>query len=117
MINDNYLLFKIIYEKYFPWEKLLIPYSHKKKLSEKGFTKFLLDFEICPNLISKNRETDIFEEMYLKNNQILNIFKEFSKYNLGTCFTIFSLISSIYLVAVSSYLSSNDDENCNLYFK
>ena len=114
MIKDNYTLFKMIYVKYFPWENLTISYSHKKKLSEKGFNKFLSDFEIYPNLISKKIEMEILEEMYLKNDKILNLFTEFSAYNLGTCFTIFSFITSIYLVALSSYKSSDYDDNCNI---
>lgn len=114
IIQDNYTMFKVIYENYFPWEKLHIAYSQKKTLSEKAFSKFLEDFEICPNLISIKRGSEIFEEMYLKNTQIENIFIDFTKYNLGSSFTIFFLISAVFLIAIVSYdgIRFETEEKC-----
>jgi hypothetical protein len=119
IIQDNYTMFRVIYENYFPWEKLNIAYSQKKKLSEKAFGKLLEDFEICPNLVSIKRGSEIFEEMYLKSTQIVNIFSDFTKYNLGSSFTIFFLISALFLIAIVSYegIQYETEEKCKLYFK
>lgn len=110
-IEFNNLLFKSLYEKYFSWESLNISNSQKKELSFKGFEKFLCEFEICPNLISRNKAYELFEETFTIGKTISALFPE-QKWNslrLGTSFTCLYFIIMLYLIAISSYF--HDEKN------
>jgi hypothetical protein len=104
-IGLNHILFKSLYEKYFAWEILNISNSQKKELSFKGFEKFLIDFEICPNLVSRNKAYELYEETFAVGKLILAIFseKKWDSLKIGTSFTSFYFIIMIYLIAICSY--------------
>jgi hypothetical protein len=114
MIEENFLLFKVVYDNYFPWEKLNIAYTQKKRLSEKGFQKFIDDFELCPNLVSKMKGIEIFEEMFLKSSEIQSAFNDLRNLHIGSSFGIFYLVSALFLISVVSYENLNEtfEENC-----
>ena len=105
IIETNFELFKSIYEKYFPWETLNISNSQKKNLSFKSFEKFLFDFEICPNLISRIKAYELFEETFLNGKSIFKIFAEekWISMTIGTSFSSLYFIIMIYLISISSY--------------
>ena len=106
-IEKFFVLFVKLYEKYFSWEFSNIANTRKKDLSEKSLLKFLKEFEMCPDLISKNKVSEIFENLCHHAIPILKLFLENDfPGKFGTSFTIYNFIISLFIVSLISY---NDD--------
>jgi len=113
-----------IYEKYFPWENLNVSNYQKSKLSEKTFIKLCKDFDISPNIVSMTKSNEIFQNVIMSHKIIFNIFdalkqseeelenKSLDLTNKGTYFTLYHLISTLYLISVHNMCSlSNFQDN------
>lgn len=127
--NKHYILkhfycISKIYDKYFPWENLNVSNYQKSKLSEKTFNKFCKDFDISPNIVSLTKTNEIFQNVIMSHKIIFNIFDALKQNeedleiqsldltNKGTYFTLYHLISSLYLISVHNMCSlSNFKDN------
>ena len=120
LLKNNFYLFIRIYEKYYSWEFSNIINTKKNELSEKSYLKFLRDFELCPYLVSKNKAVEIYENINNNKNLILKSFlNDYFPKNLGSSFTIYSFVLSLFLISLNSYnndfeSASNDFSNLTL---
>lgn len=120
LIEQNYLLFTKIYNKYFCFEKLIISKSQKSHLSQRAFCKLMRDFEVCPYYISVTQLNDIFNELMNTPDFSIEIISKIINSevnsNTGMYFTLYHFIVSLYLVAVFNIINTqkeNDDSNIN----
>jgi len=116
-IEKNFFLFIKLYEKYFPWEFSKLENAKKKEYSLKSYMKFLTDFELTPSLISKNKAVQIYENLIHLKSDLQSVFSdnEFPT-NMGTSFTIYSFIYSVFLISLNS-LTKDNESYSNEYCK
>ena len=115
IIENNYLLFAKIYLKYFCFEKLKIANKQKNHLSNRAFLKVMNDFEISPFYINFKILNEIFDNIILYKDFIIEIFDKLINVemcpNEGMYFTLYHFIMSIYLIAINNIIISNKNNN------
>ena len=115
IIEENYLLFLKIYQKYFCFENLKISRTQKNHLSQKAFTKVMEDFGICPIYLNAVQIEEIFDRIIDNRDYTEKIMNDFINIDLcnndGMWFTLFHFINGVYLVAIFNVMISNYDEN------
>ena len=121
MIEKNFLLFIKMYEKYFPWEFSKLENNKKNEFSEQSYLKFLKDFELTPSLVSKNKAVEIYQNLIHHKKDLQTLFSENEfPSNLGTAFTIYNFIFSIFLISLNSSnnaTETNTNDYCNIIIK
>ena len=115
IIENNYLLFLKLYQKYFCFENLKISNTQKGHLSKKAFCKVLIDFDILPKYINSERTENIFNIIMNNREYILNVMKNFINIDLcnndGMHFTLFHFILGIYFTSILNIMIMNNDKN------
>ena len=115
IIEDNYLLFLKIYQKYFCFENLKISRTQKKHLSQKAFVKFNNDFNICPQFLNSEKIVEIFESLIDYRENTENIMNRLINVDLcnndGMWFTLFHFIVGLYLISIYNVIITNYDKN------
>ena len=115
IIEENYLLFLKIYQKYFCFENLKISRTQKNHLSQKAFIKVMDDFNISPEYLNSEQIEEIFNRVIDNKDYTENIMNELINIDLcnndGMWFTLFHFIVGIYLIAIFNVMISNYDEN------
>ena len=115
IIENNYLLFLKLYQKYFCFENLKISNTQKSHLSKKAFCKVLIDFDILPKYINSERTENIFNIIMNNREYILNVMKNFINIDLcnndGMHFTLFHFILGIYFTSIINIMIMNNDKN------
>ena len=117
IFEENYLLFAKIYLKYFCFEKLTISNKQKDHLSSRAFIRIMNDFEICPSYITIEQLNDVYQNIILNKDFILETMIKSINYemccNEGSFFTLFHFMASFYLLAVNNILLTNNEEEKN----
>ena len=115
IIENNYLLFLKLFQKYFCFENLKISITQKSHLSKKAFSKILSDFDIMPQYIDSERTENVFNIIIDNREYILNIMKNFINIDLcnndGMYFTLFHFIIGIYLTSIVNIMLTSFDKN------
>ena len=107
IFEGNYLLFAKVYLKYFCFERLKISNQQKNHLSSRAFCKVMRDFEICPYYITIEQINEVYENIILNKDLVLeNMIKSINTdmcSNEGMFYTLYHFMASFYLLAVISY--------------
>ena len=115
IIEENYLLFLKIYQKYFCFENLKISRTQKNHLSQRAFIKVMEDFNICPEYLNSVQIENIFNRIIDNRDFTENIMNDFINVDLcnndGMWFTLFHFINGIYLIAIFNVMVNKYDEN------
>ena len=117
IFEGNYLLFAKVYLKYFCFEKLKISNQQKNHLSSRAFCKVMRDFEICPYYITIEQINEVYENIILNKDLVLeNMIKSINTdmcSNEGMFYTLYHFMASFYLLAVNNILFTNNEEEKN----
>ena len=117
IFEGNYLLFAKVYLKYFCFEKLKISNQQKNHLSSRAFCKVMRDFEICPYYITIEQINEVYENIILNKDLVLeNMIKSINTdmcSNEGIFYTLYHFMASFYLLAVNNILFTNNEEEKN----
>ena len=117
IFEGNYLLFAKIYLKYFCFEKLKISNQQKNHLSSRAFNKVMKDFEICPFYITTEQLNEVYENVILNKDLVLqNMINSINTdmcCNEGMFYTLYHFMASFYLLAVNNILITNNEEEKN----
>ena len=117
IFEGNYLLFAKIYLKYFCFEKLKISNQQKNHLSSRAFNKVMKDFEICPFYITTEQLNEVYENVILNKDLVLQ--NMINSINIDMCsnegmfYTLYHFMASFYLLAVNNILITNNEEEKN----
>ena len=115
IIEENYLLFLKIYQKYFCFENLKISRTQKNHLSQRAFIKVMQDFNICPEYLNSVQIENIYNRIIDNRDYTENIMNDFINVDLcnndGMWFTLFHFINGIYLIAIFNVMITKYDEN------
>ena len=117
IFEGNYLLFAKVYLKYFCFERLKISNQQKNHLSSRAFCKVMRDFEICPYYITIEQINEVYENIILNKDLVLeNMIKSINTdmcSNEGMFYTLYHFMASFYLLAVNNILFTNNEEEKN----
>ena len=115
LIEENYLLFLKIYQKYFCFENLKISRTQKNHLSQRAFIKVMNDFNISPEYLNSEQIEDIFDRIIDNRDYTENIMNNLINIDLcnndGMWFTLFHFIVGLYLISILNVMITNYDEN------
>ena len=115
IIEENYLLFLKIYQKYFCFENLKISRVQKNHLSQRAFIRSMEDFNISPEYLNSEQIENIFNRIIDNKDYTENIMNNLINIDLcnndGMWFTLFHFIVGIYLISIFNVMLSNYDEN------
>ena len=115
LIEENYLLFLKIYQKYFCFENLKISRTQKNHLSQRAFIKVMCDFNISPDYLNSEQIEDIFDRIIDNRDYTENIMNDLINIDLcnndGMWFTLFHFIVGLYLISIFNVMITNYDEN------
>ena len=115
IIEENYLLFLKIYQKYFCFENLKISRIQKNHLSQRAFIKSMEDFNISPEYLNSDQIENIFNRIIDNRDYTENIMNNLINIDLcnndGMWFTLFHFVVGIYLISIFNVIISNYDEN------
>ena len=115
IIEENYLLFLKIYQKYFCFENLKISRTQKNHLSKSAFIKVMNDFNISPEFLNSEKIGEIFDRIIDNRDYTENIMNDLINIDLcnndGMWFTLFHFIVGLYLISIFNVILTNYDEN------
>ena len=115
IIEENYLLFLKIYQKYFCFENLKISRIQKNRLSHKAFLKCMEDFKILSEYLNSEQIEQIYDRIIDNKDYTENIMNKLINIDLcnndGMWFTLFHFIVGIYLIAIFNVIITNYNNN------
>ena len=115
IIEENYLLFLKIFQKYFCFENLKISRTQKNHLSKSAFIKVMNDFNISPEFLNSETIEEVFDRIIDNRDYAEKIMNDLINIDLcnndGMWFTLFHFIVGIYLISIFNVIISNYDEN------
>lgn len=122
IIEENYLLFLKIYQKYFCFENLNISRTQKNHLSQKAFIKVMADFGVSPEYINSIQIEEIYDRIIDNRDYTENIMNDLINVDLcnnnGMWFTLFHFIVGVYLITIFNVMISNYDKyNLNAIYE
>ncbi len=122
IIEENYLLFLKIYQKYFCFENLKISRTQKNHLSQKAFVKVMADFGVSPEYINSTQIEEIYNRIIDNRDYTENVMNDLINVDLcnndGMWFTLFHFIVGIYLITIFNVMISNYDKyNLNIVYE
>jgi hypothetical protein len=115
IIEENYLLFLKIYQKYFCFENLKISRTQKNSLSHKAFVKCMEDFNISSQFLNSEQIEEIYDRIIDNKDYTENIMNNLINTDLcnndGMWFSLFHFIVGIYLIAIFNVIITNYNKN------